>query len=163
METQLSEPLKAILLKVAMELKRNYRWIPDIKSNEIDIFQGHLSMFKEYIWEGGGETPNVDVSITIDMHFKKNEQNNVYFLAYNAYYSLWIEGVGGTDREEYGDVEIPFTENDVNNISKFIDAAKKINQQSMDSAEEFAYNYSQESSQEFTRYRSEKGWKEPED
>jgi hypothetical protein len=162
MEQQLSEPLKAILLKVAMELKK-FRWVPDTQSNEIDVFQGHLSMSKEYPWQGDTEVPDVDVTITVDMHFAQNEQNGVYFLVYHSDYSAFVQDVGGNDKSEDSDIDVPFTERDVNNIPKFIEAAKKINDQTTHAAEEFAYEHSQASSQAHHDYTTGGGWKADQD
>lgn len=148
METQLSEPLKAILLKIAMELKK-FRWKTNVHTSEISVFQGHLDMAKDYIYDGGGENPDVDVTIGIDMTFQRNEQNNVYFLTYQATYSNFVQGVGGSDRENNSDIDIPFTEQDVNNQAKFVEAAKKINDQTMQEADQYAYEHSQESGNEW--------------
>jgi hypothetical protein len=162
MESQLSESLKAILLKIAIELKK-LRWKPDTTANEIDVFQGHLGMFKNYFWEGNEDTPDVSVDIIMDMHFEQNGQNNVHFLVYKTDYSLWVDGVGGSDRIDNGNIDIPFTEQDVNNVAKFIEVARKLNDQIIQKAEEVAYEYSQESSRRYQDYRDQKGWQEPED
>jgi hypothetical protein len=162
MEQQLSEPLKAILLKIALELKK-MGWKSDSRSNEIDVFQGHLGMFKEYNWQGNGEVPDVDVNMVIDMRFEKNEQNNVYFLVYKTNYSMFVQDVGGSDKSEDSDVDVPFTEQDVNNIPKFIEAAKKINDHVSQTADEYAYEHAQTSGQEHHDYNQGGGWKADQD
>ena len=154
MESQITESLKAILLKIAIELKK-LGWTPDTTANEIDIFQGHLGMFKNHTWEGGGDAPDVSTDIIMDMHFEQNEQNQVYFLVYKTDYSMWVDDVGGSDVMDNGDLDTPFTEQDVNNVAKFVEAAKKIDNQVITRAEEVAYNYSQESTQDW-RGSSEK-------
>jgi hypothetical protein len=154
MEQQLSEPLKAILLKIAMELKK-FRWKTNVHTSEISVFQGHLDMSKDYIYDGGGENPDVDVTIGIDMTFQRNEQNNVYFLTYQSTYSNFVQGVGGSDRENNSDIDVPFTEQDVNNQTKFIEAAKKINDQTMQEADQYAYEHSQESGSDWNNQDSQ--------
>lgn len=144
-----------------MELKK-LRWKTNVATSEINIFQGHLDMSKDYIYDGGGENPDVDVTVGIDMTFRPNEQNNVYFLVYTANYSMFVQDIGGSDREENSDVDVPFTEVDVNNIAKFIEAAKKINDQVMQTADEYAYEHSQESGGEHQDYKSG-GWKADQD
>jgi hypothetical protein len=162
METQLSEPLKAILLKVAMELK-NLRWKSNSNTNEINVFQGHLEMFKNFIWQGDGEVPDVEVDMSIDVGFSRNEQNNVYFIVYNTNYNLYVQNVGGSDKHHNTDIDVPFTEQDLNNVVKFKEAAKKINDQTIQLANNFAYEYSQESNNAHQNYKNNGGWKEPED
>lgn len=158
METQLSEPLKAVLIKIATELKK-FKWRPDVTANEIDVFQGHLGMFKEHTWQGNEELPDVSVDIIMDMHFEQNEQNQVYFLVYKTDYSLWVDDVGGVDRMESNDVDTPFTEQDFNNVAKFIEVAKKINDQVMQRAVNVSYAYSQESAQEWKDSKERGDWK----
>lgn len=158
----LSESLKAILLKVAMELKK-FRWKADTQSNEIDMFQNHLGMFKDYLWQGDGEVPDVDVTIAIDMTFSQNEQNGVYFIVYKTDYSMFVQDVGGNDKTEDSDVDEPFTERDINNISKFIEAAKKINDHTIQRADEYAYEHAQESNREYHDYTTGGGWKADQD
>jgi hypothetical protein len=148
MENQISEPLKAILIKVAIELKK-LGWIPDSQTNEIDVFQGHIGMSKEHIWDKDANLPNVDVDIGLDLRFEQNIQNQVFFLVYDIDYRMFIQSVGGDDRRENSDVDVPFTEQDVNNIAKFQEAAKKINTESVSAADRFAYEFAQESYQDW--------------
>ena len=153
MEQQLSESLKAILLKIALELKK-LGWKPDAQSNEIDVFQGHLSMSKEWDYDNDSELPAVNVVQAVDMSFSPNEQNGVNFLIYKAYYQLFVEGAGGNDTEEDGDLGLDFTDQDANNLAKIQTAAKQIDQEVGSAAEEKAYAYANESYSEWKHYHS---------
>lgn len=153
MEQQLSDSMKAILIKIALELKR-LGWKSDSQTNEIDVFQGHLGMFKNTEWRGDGELPDVQIDISIDLSFSQNEQNGVYFLVFNEAYSLSVDGASGSEKQERGDLSVDFSESDINNAVKFQQAAKELNEHIQSKIEEHGYEYAQESYADWKEYHA---------
>jgi hypothetical protein len=153
MEQQLPDSMKAILVKIALELKK-LGWKSDSQTNEIDVFQGHLGMYKNTEWRGDGKLPDVQIDVSVDMSFAQNEQNNVNFLVFNESYSLFIDGVGSSEKQEQADLSIDFSEADVNNIAKFQQAAKELNAHVQSNIEEHGYEYSQESYADWKDYHA---------
>jgi len=158
MEQQISESIKAILIKIALELKK-LGWKSESQSNEIDIHQNHLGMFKESDWDGQHDLPDVSVVQGVDMRFKKNEQNNVYFLTYESNYQLFVDGVGGDDIKENGDLDVDFLEHDVSNMNKIQKAASQISKDISEEANEKAHTFAENSYSEWRIYNSGGGWK----
>lgn len=152
-QSSLSEPLKAILLKIAMELKK-YSWKPNSQTNEIDIFQSHVEMYKEYTWDGENDNPDVELTVTTDLKLENNQQNGVYFLVYNTKYNMFIQGVGGDDKSDDSDLDITFDEQDVSNIGKFQIAAKQINDKLVSLANEYAYEFARENKKQHQDYNN---------
>ncbi len=153
MEQQLSDSMKAILVKIALELKK-LGWKSDSHSNEIDVFQGHLGVFKNTEWRGDDELPDVQIDVSVDMSFVQNEQNGVYFLVFNESYSLFVDGVGSNEKQEQSDLSIDFSETDVNNIVKIQQAAKELNAHAHSKVEEYGYEYAQESYADWKEYNA---------
>jgi hypothetical protein len=160
MEQQLSDSMKAILVKIALELKR-LGWKSDSQTNEIDVFQGHLGMYKNTEWRGEqwrgsgpGELPDVQIDISIDMSFAQNEQNGVYFLVFNESYSLSLDGASGSEKQEQSDLNIDFSEADANNIVKIQQAAKELNEHVQGNVDEHGYEYAQESYADWKDYNA---------
>lgn len=155
MEQQLSDSMKAILVKIALELKR-LGWKSDSQTNEIDVFQGHLGMYKNTEWRGNGpdELPDVQIDISIDMSFAQNEQNGVYFLVFNESFSLSIDGASGSEKQEQSDLNIDFSDADVNNIAKIQQAAKELNEHVQNNVDEYGYEYAQESYTDWKDYNA---------
>lgn len=153
MEPQLSDSMKAILVKIALELKK-LGWKSDSQTNEIDVFQGHLGMYKNTEWRGDGELPDVQIDISIDMSFAQNEQNGVYFLVFNESYSLFVEGAASNEKQEESDLSIDFSEADVNNIVKIQQAAKELNGHVQVNVDEHGYEYAQESYADWKDYHA---------
>jgi hypothetical protein len=148
MDIQLTDNLKAILIKVATELKK-YKWSSNVGSNEINLFQNHLEMETAYVYDGRHELPDVNVEPSLDLTFRKNEQNNVYFLVYKTNVHLWIKSVGGTDQVDDGDIDVSFTDVDVSNNAKITQTAALINTQVKEFSDTAAYKYAQESYSEW--------------
>jgi hypothetical protein len=153
MEQQLSDSMKAILVKIALELKK-LGWKSDSQSNEIDVFQGHLGVFKNTEWRGDGELPDVQIDVSIDMSFAQNEQNGVHFLVFNESYSLFVDGVGSSEKQEQSDLSIDFSEADANNVAKIQQATKELNAHVQSKVEEYGYEYSQESYADWKEYHA---------
>lgn len=153
MEQRLSDSMKAILIKIALELKK-LGWKSDSHTNEIDVFQGHLGMYKNTEWRGDGELPDVQIDISVDMSFDQNEQNGVYFLVFNESYSLYVDGVGSTEKQEQSDLSIDFSDADANNIAKIQQAAKELNGHVQVQVDELGYEYAQESYADWKEYFS---------
>jgi len=151
MEQYLSDSMKAILIKIALELKK-LGWRSDSQTNEIDVFQGHLGMYKNSEWRGDNDLPDVQVDVTIDMSFAQNEQNSVYFLVFKESYSMFVEGAGSGEKQQQNDVSVDFSESDVNNFAKIQQAAKELNQHIQKNVEEYGYEFSQESYSDWKQY-----------
>ncbi len=151
MEQRLSDGLKAILLKISLELK-TLGWKVNPDSSDIDIAQDRVSMLKDITWDGDGDLPDVDVNVTINLSLAKNEQNGVYFVVYTSEYGLFITNVGGSDEREESDLDTPFTEQDVNNINKFQEASRKLNGVIDDNASEYAHDFASQSYQHWRDY-----------
>lgn len=153
MEQNLSDSMKAILIKIALELKK-LGWKSDSQTNEIDVFQGHLGIYKNTEWRGNNELPNVQIDVSVDMSFDKNEQNDVYFLVFNESYSLFVEGAGSSEKQDRGNLSLDFSETDSNNISKIQQSAKELTDHVQKNIEEHGYEYSQESYADWKEYNS---------
>lgn len=154
MEQQLSDSAKATLIKIALELKK-MGWKSNSHTSEIDIFQGHIGMHKDSIWNGNNELPDVQVDVFIDMSFERNEQNDVYFLVFNESYSLFVEGAGSSEKQKRSDMSIDFVfKADANNIAKIRLAAKELNDHVNSNIDEYGYEYSQESYNAWKQYNA---------
>lgn len=151
MEQQLSDSMKAILIKIALELKK-LGWKSDSQTNEIDVFQGHLGMYKNTEWRGDGELPDVQIDVSLDLSFAQNEQNGVYFLIFNESYSLYVDGVGSSEKQDRADLSTDFSEADVNNVAKIQQAAKELNRHVEVKVDEYGYEYAQESYADWKEY-----------
>lgn len=141
--TELTDSLKSILLKVAIELKR-LGWKPNSKTNEIDIHQGYIDMYKEYDWSQD-QLPPVSVTMNVNLTLAPNpEQHSTYYIIYKNETSLWIDHIGGNDSNSDSDVDVVFSEQDSRNQEKIVQAAKLINSQVRQTsdyeAEQFAEN-----------------------
>ena len=152
MEQHLSDSMKAILIKIALELKKS-GWKSNSQTNEIDVFQGHLGMFKDMEWRGNDDLPDVQIDVYVNMSFAQNEQNDVYFLVFNESYSMFVDGVGSTEKQGKSDLDIDFSETDVNNIVKIQQSAKNLNDRIRLNVEEYGYEYAQESYADWVEYR----------
>lgn len=152
MEQQLSDSMKAILVKIALELKK-MGWKSNSQTNEIDVFQGHLGMYKELVWEGDVDLPDINVDVNIDMGFSLIEEGE-YFLVLNEEYSLFAEGVGSSQKVNESDLDVSFSERDVSNQLEIQNAAKKINVNVLERVDKYGYEYSQESSQDWKHYHN---------
>lgn len=153
MEQQLSDSMKAILIKIALELKK-LGWKSDSHTNEIDVFQGHLGMYKNAEWRGNGELPDVQIDVDVDMTFDQNEQQNVYFLVFSESYSLSVDGASGSEKQERGNLSLDFSESDANNVAKIQQAAKELNVHVQKNIEEHGYEYAQESYADWKNYHA---------
>jgi hypothetical protein len=156
MEPQnLTEPLKALLLKIATELKK-YGWKANVETSEIDIHQGHIPVSKEYFWKEGN--PGVTVSIELDFTFKSNQPSGPWFIVYDVVYNFYIDSVDSTSMAENSDVDIEFTEQDVNNLEKIVVGAKQLNSNIVSSSDQYAEEFSQENHGDWDKYNKD-GWK----
>ncbi len=161
MKQPLSDSMKAILIKIALALK-SHGWVSDKETNEIEVYQGYLSAYKEFSWDGDSDLPNVAIDCVAKLSFEQNEQNQVYFLVYSEDYSLFIDGVGNSQKNSDSDLNIPFSESDVNNTAKFQQAANEINNHFNKSSSELGYEFAQESYEEWKNYSSG-DWKADQD
>lgn len=153
MQQQLSDSMKAVLVKIALEL-RKMGWTSDSKTNEIDVFQGHLEMYKKSEWSDNRNLPDVQIDVSLDMSFVQNEQNNVYFLVFKESYSMFVEGADSSEKREESDLSIDFSETDINNIVKIQQAAKVLNSRVQTNIDEYGYDYAQESYNDWKEYHS---------
>lgn len=161
MEPQnLSEPLKAILVKIATEMKK-YGWRANSETSEIDLHQGHIPLTKEYTWNE--DRPPVDVTLQIDMSLGSNKPEGPWYIFYEINYNFYVDSVGSSAKNDSSDLEVQFTEQDVSNLEKIVVAAKKLNFDILKYADEYASDYSQESLGGWDDYHNRGGWKADQD
>jgi hypothetical protein len=141
------------LVKIALELKK-MGWKSDSQTNEIDVFQGHLGIYKTTEWRGNEELPDVHIDVSVDISFDKNEQNDVYFLVFNESYSLFVQGVGSNEKQDRSNLSVDFSESDVNNVAKIQQTAKELNIHVQKNIEEYGYEFAQESYKDWKDYFS---------
>jgi hypothetical protein len=161
MEPQnLSEPLKAILIKIATELKK-YGWKANSQTSDIDLHQGHIPLTKEYTWNE--DRPSVDVTLQIDLSFGSNTPQGPWYIIYDIHYQFYVDSVGSSAKNDDSDMEVPFTEQDVNNLEKIVVTTKKLNYDIIKYSDEYAYEYSQESHNSWDAYHNQGGWQSDRD
>jgi hypothetical protein len=153
MEKQITDNFKAILIKIALELKKR-GWKANPQSSEINIFQGHIELSKEFPWDGQGNLPDVDVSLGLDLTVDPTDSPTEYMVSYKTDISLWIDNVGGDDESITGQSDVYFTEQDANNIAKIQNVANKLNFEINNSASGMAEKYAGEGNSDFQSYKS---------
>jgi hypothetical protein len=157
MEPQnLSDSLKALLVKIATELKK-YGWKANAETSEIDLHQGHIPLTKEYTYNQ--DRPPVDVTLQIDMSLGANDPQGPWYIFYDITYNFYVDSVGSTAKNGNSDLDIEFTEQDINNLEKIVLAAKKLNFDIIKYSDEYASEYSNESHGDWDGYHNQGGWK----
>jgi hypothetical protein len=129
MEPNLSDSLKAILVKIALELKKK-KWVSDPETNELDIAQNHLSLSKTYSFNNG-----VDVGVHIEMTLAPGEGG--HYVIFKEEYLIDCGHI--EDKFGNSDASPVFTQKDSSNTEKIQLAAseieKRIQSKSLDYAE----------------------------
>jgi hypothetical protein len=123
----MNEKLKAILLKIATEL-RQFGWRPsgDYELNFRN--SGHFSVRSSVKVEGtrDDETWTEGIDIELDLGLDTNDQIT-YYPEYELHGEIFMQGGNISDLEQVMDINVSFTENDVNNNQKIKLAAQQIN------------------------------------
>lgn len=140
MQTDIPDNIKAILLKIGIELKRN-KWQSSGKDNDINIRSGYISLSKEYHVEGDSPDPSVgykgnsDVTVyasievkmvpSIDVPNEWEPSTSIYCDIDSNYMGDYSSDEQNDDNLEYRDMST-FSISDVNNIEKINLAAREI-------------------------------------
>ena len=97
MNTNLNELQRALLIKIAIELKR-LGWKPNTQSNNIDIAQGFVSMYKEYT-----VSYNLQIGVESGVDITLAPEGDQNYVKYDKQLSLWTDDLGGKDYTDDGD------------------------------------------------------------
>lgn len=156
----MNDQMTAILLKIAIALKRmkwkaSQNWELELKS------EGKVSLLKDIEVEGsmGSRTWTDDIETYIELKMTSDDQLT-FFPEYTIYGNIHIEGGGVKDIAYKLNSDVAFTIEDLNNDSKTLLAAQKLNRLVEQYVEKEYTDYIEENSDDIQQYTHGGGWKE---